>query len=56
MLTFGTGRLVFGLGFAKIIHGHAVPDHDTTELLLYTAYVRLSQNCSPYAHAAFLVA
>lgn len=43
---FGTGRLLFGLGIARLTHGDAVPDHDTTELLLYTAYVRLSQNCS----------
>lgn len=28
-LHFGTGRLLFGLGFAKITHGHAVPDHDS---------------------------
>lgn len=55
-LHLGTGTLLFGLGFAKITHGHAVPDHDTTELLLYIAYVRLNQNCSSYAHAAFLVA
>lgn len=55
-LHFGTGRLLFGLGFAKIMHGHAMPDHDTTELLLYAAYVRLNQNCSSYAHATFLVA
>jgi len=55
-LDFGTGRLLFGLGFAKITHGHAMPDHDTAELLLHTAYVRLNQNCSSYARAAFLVA
>lgn len=36
-LHFATGRLLYGLGFAKIPHDHVVPDHDTTELLLYTA-------------------
>lgn len=36
-LHFATGRLLFGLGFAKIPHDHVVPDHDKTELLLYTA-------------------
>lgn len=52
---FGTGRLLFGLGVAKLTHGDAVPEHDTNELLLYTVYVRLSQNCSSSAHAALLL-